>query len=158
MLDLTELEPGSHSLANLFPAVQTPDTTEAVHLAAQAFLGAREAKRLADDAAKRAGEAEDRAEQALMAILTANKIPLWVEGQFKLSILPRTHYSVLVDTIREDKKFRSWLKKAGGWDLVKETMHPQSFAKFCRELVEAGKKISPSVRVAEQQQISVRRD
>ncbi len=146
------------AIADLFPAVRTADTTEAVHVAAKAFLDARAAKQDADAAAKAAGENLDKAEETLLAILAANKIPVWVESEFRLSILPKTHYSVLVDTIREDRKFRAWLKRTGGWDLVKESVHPQSFAKFCRELVDAGKTLNPAIRKVEQQAISVRKD
>jgi hypothetical protein len=146
------------ALTAMFPPIQTPDSTEAVHLAAKAFLDARAAKQQADDAAKRANELLDQAESALLAILQANKIPLWVEDGFKLSASKKEFYSVLVDTVREDKGFRRWMKRMKGWDLVRETVHPQSFAKWCRELVEAGKRLNPAIRKAEQQVISVRKD
>lgn len=150
------------SITDLFPVIQSTASSEAVQKAARSYLLADHAKAAAEKVLKDAKASLANAEESLLKRLDESKL-LAVRVQDEVGLtwtvakVPKTHYSVLVDTLREDPGFRLWLETEQGGDLVKETMNPQSFAKFCRELQEQGKTLHAAIKKVEQQAISCRR-
>ena len=57
----------------------------------------------------------------------------------------------------DDNSVMSWLLRMGGHDLVKRTIHHGSFTGFCREVVESGRAVHPSVKVVQKRVVRVKK-
>jgi hypothetical protein len=77
-------------------------------------------------------------------------------GHVTLSSSKQDFYSVPVDVV-QTQDFRGWLALMGASDCLKQTIHPQTFASLCRELVDQQKALHPEVRFAEKKTIKMRR-
>jgi hypothetical protein len=72
-----------------------------------------------------------------------------------LSASSRGYYRLPAGAL-EDPTVRQWLLRAGGQEIMRMQVNPQTFSAFCRELVAAGHALHPRVAQAVRRLVSVR--
>ena len=128
--------------------------------AAREYLAARKAEEAAIASLTLATKAMQAAEATLMAKMDETGVKsLKVQDgadEVSLSGSTSTYYSLPAGSL-DDNSVMAWLMRCGGHDLVKRTMHHGSFTHFCREVVESGRAVHPSVKKVEKRVVRVKR-
>ena len=133
-------------MASLFAMPEGAPLPDALVSAASAYLAARKAREEAEALVSATGKDLAAAEEALLRKMDEAKVgSLKLDGDL-LSASTSTHYAIPAAML-EDAGFLTWLLRAGGHDLVKRSIHPQTFSGWCREIVGAGKTTHPAVKI-----------
>ena len=136
----------------LFPLCVPPDT---LSWAAADFLHLRKCKDEAEERAAQARALLEEAQERLLQLMAVGNVSSLRVGDVLLSAATRGYYSLPAGAL-DDPAVANWLYSAGGQDLLKRSVHPQTFSSFCRELVEGGHALHPAVRQALKRVVSVR--
>ena len=138
-----------------------PPADDSLAAAARSYLSYRDRADAAEDALKIASGQLKAAEDALLQAMQAAgvsslKIDAPNGGSSQVTAVATKYYS-LAQAMFDDPTVLEWLTRAGGIDLIKRTVHAQSFGAFCREIAEAGHPLHEQVKVLERKSVRVKK-
>ena len=145
-----------NELATLFGHDETAEARPDVTSSARVYLDLRRQVDDAEAALKTLRSRMDTAESAFLAKLDECGLSSVKLADGTALTSSTSNYYALPAGALEDASVMLWLIRMGGRDLVKRTIHHQSFSGFCRELAEDGKSMHPAVKLAQRRGVRMK--